>query len=1173
MKRLEEKVKDIVEVRASVGLTDFLADPAATLGGYHFTDITADLMAKWISQIADTRKGRGAAFALAGFRGVGKSHFLATLGAIVGQPELRSKISDSHVMATAQQLSRRHGVVAYLKRGSSESLLGELKIAISSVTGVPTGSLSDSFDQILLAAANKVGDTPFVLLIDTAYGRETRVTRDDGASLSQIAAAAIAQGVFVGIALDDDIAGADGLNSSIASNFTIDYLDQEHLYKIVDKHVFPKHEIMRPVLHDIYETYRAALPGFRWSEHRFSSLYPMHPAILEIAPFVRLYLQEFALLGFAVEAGIRILGRPANSVIGLDEVFDNVESRLRRSNELKDAFAAYDALDRNVVAKVPALKRLEAKLILKGLFLLSLNGEGVTATELSASMLIFDDADRTAGVTNVWTVLQSFAESMPEAIRKSEHPDREAKYGFKIAGGGEDLSTSLDEAIASVSTDTVEMILRRQTAEKFSDFDISDDGSSIWATSHIVWRGGIRPGEIIWQSGGVPSEVADDNGNWKVYIRYNSPLGSENASLRWPACEWVLGELTVDDVNTIRKYHLLQTDTALRESFRDAASTAIHAHSIAVGKIWQRIFLEDSRLVTGGSEYKFSEEARVSNNLAQLFTPMLEDQLEKQFPSHPRFADVLGTREVSLLTEHLFRGAGTGPEIQKLAENFALPLSLVYEQDGVLVPHSAEELANIPAIEQITGLAGRKDNDVVDLSEIQKRMSGAPFGLTPEAQHLILGALVAQRLFEFVTSSGNRINHRSLDLQIIWEDIVGLARPSAEMYSGEQLLNWAVLLTGDRSLRSLRISDAQLRVIEVLGQWLVEWQKNSVVERFDALPDENLNSRIWRIAANVKKTFGVVAESIDGLLQDKVEVDNCLQTIADAFADSEDEFESKKRDLDSLRQCVDRLTERNSINSYLALCEPTGDAEIEEMRCALMEELSTSYFDGKNDTELSERWLDFKMRYAEMYAEKHGAAVSSSEKRAKLDEFFSTDLWASFAELSAIPWFGRHDMEVAMETIRELRSADCGANVEEMLAAQPFCACSFKLKSVTDADTLIHDLESTVTKGMEYFRQKFLADTAVSIELNGASKNQSGDALSKLKELGPFLESNKAFPKLNASELHLLKSITQKLERSNSLHSDRRRAAGDNVLQLHPDDLRILEDDLNGSQDPWKINV
>ena len=48
MKRLEEKVKDIVEVRSSAILNDFLADPEQTLSGYHFTDITADLMSKWI---------------------------------------------------------------------------------------------------------------------------------------------------------------------------------------------------------------------------------------------------------------------------------------------------------------------------------------------------------------------------------------------------------------------------------------------------------------------------------------------------------------------------------------------------------------------------------------------------------------------------------------------------------------------------------------------------------------------------------------------------------------------------------------------------------------------------------------------------------------------------------------------------------------------------------------------------------------------------------------------------------------------------------------------------------------------------------------------------------------------------------------------------------------------
>ena len=83
--------------------------------------------------------------------------------------------------------------------------------------------------------------------------------------------------IFVGVALDDDIAGADGVNSAIVRSFAIDYLDQEHLYKIVDTHVFPKHRQMLPVLHDIYNNLPTVLPSFRWSEQRFSSLYPLHP--------------------------------------------------------------------------------------------------------------------------------------------------------------------------------------------------------------------------------------------------------------------------------------------------------------------------------------------------------------------------------------------------------------------------------------------------------------------------------------------------------------------------------------------------------------------------------------------------------------------------------------------------------------------------------------------------------------------------------------------------------------------------------------------------------------------------------------------------------------------------------------------------------------------------------
>lgn len=1166
MQRLEQKVKDIVEVRATPGLTDFLADPAATLTGYHFTDITADLMAKWVGQVADVKRGRGAAFALAGFRGVGKSHFLATLGAIVSQPELRTRISDAHVMATAQRLSRRHGVVAHLKRGSCESLLSELKLAIAPIVGTGTGELSDSLNDILLAAASKVGDTPFVLLIDTAFGREARVARDDGTLLSEIAAAAVVQGIFVGIALDDDIAGADGLNSSIASSFAIDYLDQEHLYKIVDANVFPKHEQMRPVLHDIYNSYRSMLPGFRWSEHRFSCLYPMHPAILEIAPFVRLYLQEFALLGFAVEAGIRILGRPANSLIGLDEVFDSVEKRLRGVHDLKEAFAAYDAIDKNVIAKIPVMKRLEAKLILKGLFLLSLNGEGVTGQDLSAAMLIFDEANPTTASGHVDAVLRSFADEAPNAIKTSDDHDRHTKFSFKV-GGGESLNSLLDEAIKGVTAESVELVLRRQTAEKFSDFDISDDGSSIWATCYVVWRGGIRPGEVIWQAGGTPlSNEADDSGNWKVFVRYGSPLGSENAALRWPSCEWVLGELTSGDINTIRRFHVLQSDTKLRETFRDAVPTALHAHSIAVEKIWQRIFLEESRLVSGADEYRFSDAARSAHNLGQLFTVMLEDQLGKQYPAHPEFSQVLGQKEVSSITENLFAGSGgDNPEIQKLAANFALPLGLVKDQDGVYHPLTADEIAAAPIAKQVLNLKPTEGSDVMQLSDVSRCMQSAPYGLTQEAQHLVLAALVAQRQFEFVTFSENRINHRSLDLQIIWEDIVGIARPSVEGYSNERLLDWVVRLTGDDSIRTIRDSEARSR----LAEWLADWQKARLVERFDLLPDDKLNSKLWRIASNVKKTFGIVAEAIDNLLQDKVKLDNCLQSIADAFADSEEEFESKKKDLEALCECIGRLAERDKINSYLTLCEPTGDPEIEELRCALIEELASSYFESRNsnDAEFADRWETLKKLYSDLYVERHDSVTPSRERRARLDEFLSSDLWSTFADLSEIPWFGRHDVEVAMTSIRELRKTECSANVRELLQVQPFCVCSFRLTNTTDVDALINELESTVAKGMEYFRHKFLTErTSIELGLDSIKKIHSGEPLSKLNEMASILLETKHFPTLNAKETQLLKTVTQRLERSALLHNDRRRPTDEPVLQLHPDDIRALEEEIDGLQ-------
>src|SRR5215212_3490943 len=104
MKRIQEKVKDLVEVRVYRSLQDFTSDPSQTLAAYHFTDATSEMMAKWLDSVARVQTQSGAARAMAGYRGVGKSHFFATFGAIVSHPELRSKITDPHVASSAQQL-------------------------------------------------------------------------------------------------------------------------------------------------------------------------------------------------------------------------------------------------------------------------------------------------------------------------------------------------------------------------------------------------------------------------------------------------------------------------------------------------------------------------------------------------------------------------------------------------------------------------------------------------------------------------------------------------------------------------------------------------------------------------------------------------------------------------------------------------------------------------------------------------------------------------------------------------------------------------------------------------------------------------------------------------------------------------------------------------------------
>lgn len=1165
MKRIQDKVKDIVEVRPFKSIRDFTADPGETLGNYHFTDATADLMAKWLDGISNVQSGRGVAYALAGYRGVGKSHFLATLGALASSPDLRSRVSESHVEFSAQRLQRRHYPVSFLRRGTHSTLLEEFKAAVAKTFQIDSLEQHESFEEVLTAATTKSGDTPWILLIDTALERGTRVTRDDGEHLSEIAEAARSANVFVGVALDDDIASADGSNASIVRSYSIDYLDQAHLYKVVNAHVFPKDSQKQPIIHDIYQYFREVLPSFRWSEQKFAALYPLHPAILEVAPYVRLYVHDFALLGFASEAGEKILGRPANSLIALDEVYDNAESGLRKIEDLQEAFAAYDTINSTVVNKIPVMQRLQAKLILKALLLLSLDGQGGTASDICASELIFDESDPEKAISTVDGLLKTFAEALPNEFRIVAEDGVETRYSFKVSSK-ENLNNALTEAVMQVSADTVPGVLRRIFQDRFPEAAPAGEGSTHNETvieTDVTWRGALRRGLILWPGATLATLKPDDEAwiDWEVAIH----IGGEGTAQPESDDEtarivWKPDALRPDEVDKLRSYYVLSTSVELREKFSEQIRAAVHAHSIAAEKILTRSFLEDGQLVIDGFDYNFTEEARSAQNLSELFSSMLEPLFETRYPDHPYFTRVLEEGDVASIVTDLYNGTRRDlPDVQSRAQTFAFPLGLVQLEGTSFVPETHERLAALPIARLVLDLV-QEGSGTVLLSEVHSRLRRSPHGLGREAQQMLMTALVAERYIEFVTESGNRINRRSLDLTIIWEDIVGVARPVESSFSREKLKTWAKLFVTEAAFESLDRPADQEALKEAFAAWSEEWENSRLLERFSELPEDLLNVRIWQLAARATKTFGAVAPKIAAVGDGSVSLEEGLERVAEAFASTEEDFARGQRELQVLSSFVKGAALREEAKAYLTVCEVTDSAEVEALRERLMSLIDAGFIDPNEDLnrELGYAWDKFRRGFAEHFEHKHLAVMNAPERQNSFSDTIKSDLWAEFDILSKLPGMDSRFARTALQQRRRLTELQCTANTTLLLDKQPYCHCGFSLNLSTEEELLPAEFNDTIKEGLASYRRTIVknADEVVAeIEkLSGNTKDE--EVTAACRELAAAVRSGKDIPKFSDLQLKILtevlsehpKTSSQRSVPKNSVRTSGDRNVGPDVL-------------------------
>ena len=1059
-----EKVKDLVDVRSFTHLRDFGADPGLTVSSYHFTDGTADLMGKWIDRIAELKAGRGSALALAGVRGVGKSHFLAVLAALASRSEDRSRITDPHILSRLENLPKRPIPVAFVKRGSGETLMSELRTALAAAFSVNPKELSDSLNDLLLKAYELANDGPLIIFIDTAFGRESRVDRDDGRLLSEIADAARNIGLLVGIALDDDVSGADGPNSSIAGTYQIDFLDQEHLYKIVARHIFPKNDAMLHVLKDIYSAYQSEIPGFKWSEQRFVPLYPMHPATLEISPLVRLFIHDFALLGFASEAGMKIMGRPADSLIGLDEMFRRVEPRLRKAPQLESAFKHFDKLDVDVVQKSSVQFRLKAKLILEGLFLLSLDGQGASAATIAASMMVFDEQNPEEGLRMVESLLDLFASEFPEAVSKAQDSGSTTKYCLRI-GIDEGLEKAIEQRRSQISADDIWSTLLRQVSEKFPEIQ-RNEGEGEWSSNVTVeWRGGIRRGEVLWNSRErMPQPDHSDVLDWRIQV-IRPGLEQELPSAEYGLL-WETAVLSPEESEAVAKYYILTSQPDIRQKFGEDAAMMAHLLSASVDKIYERVFFDDAYISVEDLKLPMKCDVHDTHNLAHLFSRALPPVFEHLYPEHPYFLNSLGPKEVSQLTVNFFgRGDGLNPQVQNLAQLLLEPLGLAESSAEGYVPASSESLLNLPIVKRALGdWSGETD---LKVSILASRLRARPSGLTREAQQLVLAALVAQRALDFVTATGNRINHRSLDLQIIWDDVVGVARPFEEKYSEPELLKWFQVLTGNDEVHLLNAEGSQPVIENSLKKWLSEWKKGKILEDYESLADDFLTASSWRTASGVRKSLGSVADIIHSHTLGDNSINDCLGAISDLFLGSHAELEKRKKELEDLRDFIDQAKTRQFIFSYLAEAELTRNAAVENARRTLLELLEQP---GSDDSSKS-AWERFHELFKNYYTARH-RELFSIDRPVALKEIGSSKEWQQFEVYSQLSIIDPRIKATIENQLREYRQLSCGHSVERCLEVRPYCFCGIRVKDLERATEIPAEIRSVTSAFVSSFTLK-----------------------------------------------------------------------------------------------------
>ncbi len=602
---------------------------------------------------------------------------------------------------------------------------------------------------------------------------------------------------------------------------------------------------------------------------------------------------------------------------------------------------------------------------------------------------------------------------------------------------------------------------------------------------------------------------------------------------------WQPATLTAEEVLTLRRLHALRTDNVLASKFGETVQAALGTLAAQSARIWTRVYLNDSVLSINGARASLTDRARAARTFGAALAETLAPHFDHLYTEHPHFTETLGEREVSALTEKLFDVADTSDaEMQRLCRAFALPLGLATADGSAACTFDAGDapLAHSWNREALA-LVEESDGQSAPLERVRVLLRAVPYGFTRETQNLIVAALVAQRRLELITESGERISRRSTARTIDWETVESVCRAEVARHSPEKLTVWARLLTGESELPASGSAVGRGQARASLARWLSAWQARRFAESFDALPDFNLTTQLWKMNVKVRKSFGAAADAVGASLAGKISLEEGLERVCDAFGGSFENFALATWHLNELTAFIEGSARREQTRIYLSTAEPTGVMEIESARRELLKIARDPHnlLEDDSRAHFETLWQKFHARFIEHYASVHYKTVGAGrDYNDWLDALRRTERWRQFEVLSRLSVVSHSFAQKCEELLRREADARCDLPVRQLLLEQPACGCAFRLARVSELELLPQDLEALVTHALEVYRRTLkMLSGHLALGLDALARTeQDAETSRRARALSNALAQQCVPENLSRPDVQLIERALQKMAAS-----------------------------------------